>query len=447
MRFLYGDSTESTLELNYIELLQHALDFSVDVVLASHRMRELRAGRREREAGAAQEILRIEALAGKVATALVGAGPAESAIGRCATEIERLARGAVEAQVARVKSGLADDLDRLDAEIARERATCVRALETLLMSQDLPRSTPRVRLSLADGTRYQARLQLESAMGLDSVIELEIADGTLFAEPIRVEKLVPNLEIKAPESKGLLHKKLTLVPKKLGKKLVVELMVTGDELHLKLRATPTLDDEGYDVVVTGDDTRVTRVQKGDDEATPPFELDGEGATGMQTLCDTLRTAAYELASARKSLVTAALDATPVSALDDPDQVVERLIETMTPVVRDIRRHTPVTGELVLKRELSTGHREEIFVPLSELRERLQRLSPELRRVFAPLQLLEQEDFSEDAVTAVAAGTDSQPIRLATSELDDAWIDGDEPSDVPAVDVALTSLEVEMTADE
>src|SRR5690606_7448277 len=122
--------------------------------------------------------------------------------------------------------------------------------------------------------------------------------------------LVPNLEIKAPESKGLLHKKLTLVPKKLGKKLLVEIVVGDDELQLKLRATPTLDDEGYDVVVTGGDTRVTRVQKSDDEHTPPFELEGDGARGMEALCEALRTAVVELASARKSLVTAALDATP-----------------------------------------------------------------------------------------------------------------------------------------
>lgn len=447
MRFLYGDSTESTLELNYIELLRYALDFSVDVVLASHRIRELRAGRRERETGAAQEILRIEALAGTVATALVGAGAPESPTRRCAEEIDRLARGAVEAQVGRVKTGLADDLDRLDAEITRERAACLRALETLLLSQDLPRSTRRVRISLTDGSRYQARLQLDSAMGLDSVLELEIAAGTLFAEPIRVEKLVPNLEIKAPESKGLLHKKLTLVPKKLGKKVIVEVMVGDGELQLKLRATPTLDDEGYDVVVTGGDTRVTRLQKGDDDPTPPFELDGEGAAGMESLCESLRAAADELATARKSLVTAALDAMPIGSLDDPDVLVERLIETMAPVVRELRRHTPVAGELVLKRELSSGHREEIFVPLAELRERLHRLPPDLRRIFAPLQLLDQEDFSEDAVTAVASGTDSQPIRLATSELDEAWLEGEEPSDLPGVDAALSSLEVEMIADD
>jgi hypothetical protein len=447
MRFLYGDSTESTLELNYIELLQDALDFSADVVVASHRMRELRAGRRERESGAAQEIQRIEALATRVASALEGTGGAESSTGRCAADIERLARSAVDAEVGRVKSGLADDLGRLDAEIERERQACVRSLETLLLSHDLPKSKLRVRIGLADGTRYQARLQLESGMGLDAVLELDIASGTLFGEPVRVEKIVPNLEIKAPESKGLLHKKLTLVPKRLNKKVIVELMVGDDELQLKLRANPTLDDEGYDVTVSGGDMRVTRVQKSEDDALPPFELEGSGATGMETLCDTLRAGALELATARKALVTAALDASPVASLENPDLIVERLIETLTPVIREIRRHTPVAGELVLKRELSTGHREEIFVPLEDLRARLQRLTPEQRKVFAPLQLLEQEDFSDEAVTAVAGGAEADVMRLPTSELDDAWLEGAEPSDVPAVDVALSSLEGELGAAE
>jgi hypothetical protein len=119
---------------------------------------------------------------------------------------------------------------------------------------------------------------------------------------------------------------------------------------------------------------------------------------------------------------------------------------MTPVIREIRRHTPVAGELVLKRELSTGHREEIFVPLADLRARLQRLTPDQRRIFAPLQLLEQGDFSEEAVTAVAAGADAEIVRLPTSELDEAWLEGSEVSDVPVED-ALSSLDAEQAADD
>ena len=44
MTYLYGDSTDSGLELNYIELLREFLDFAVQVMLSEHRVATGRVG-------------------------------------------------------------------------------------------------------------------------------------------------------------------------------------------------------------------------------------------------------------------------------------------------------------------------------------------------------------------------------------------------------------------
>ena len=89
MPFLYGDSTPSTLETNYIDFLRDALDFSAQVLGADERRRGSSARADELRRATEIEVARLESFGDAVSRAVVAA---MSAAGR-----RRLARHAVRA--------------------------------------------------------------------------------------------------------------------------------------------------------------------------------------------------------------------------------------------------------------------------------------------------------------------------------------------------------------
>jgi hypothetical protein len=90
-------------------------------------------------------------------------------------------------------------------------------------------------------------------------------------------------------------------------------------------------------------------------------------------------------------------------------LVERLVAVMAPVTQEIARRSPSASELVLKRLVSGGRREEIFVAKAELVKRLDGLEPQLRTVFDPLGL---GDGSAAAGGVFATSRSSGPAEAA-----------------------------------
>ena len=89
MSYLFGDSSSSKLEVNYIELLRDAIEFAVEILLAGQRVRKWNEGSRERRLAAEAETGRLDNLELKVHELLQGVdtGRKESPAGRCSGRI------------------------------------------------------------------------------------------------------------------------------------------------------------------------------------------------------------------------------------------------------------------------------------------------------------------------------------------------------------------------
>ena len=99
MSYLYGDSTPSNLEGNYIEFLRDAVEFCVQVLLADQRIVIGKAQTRTLEHATVAEVERLQKLAPLVTKAFEGTslGAAESPTARCAAAISKSASDLVRA--------------------------------------------------------------------------------------------------------------------------------------------------------------------------------------------------------------------------------------------------------------------------------------------------------------------------------------------------------------
>jgi hypothetical protein len=404
MSYLYGDSTPSPLEVNFVDFLRDSLDFCVELSLSTDGLqREAERGDALRSA-ARGDIDRLEKLGSGVALAVksLSVGEGDSPTARCALAIIRSTSDRVRSDVQEVNAALETEEAKLEVARAGERQNCVKALGQLLLRHDLPESSATLTLKARANAPYAAHLRTASSLGVVATIELEVPSSDLFGHVVRVDRVLDRLEVQAPEVGGWLHKERKMRPQRLEKLHVIELELGAKESFIKLRAGADGSGPGFDVLVSAEGPRVSLIRVAERESPdPPFDVEEPDAGNLLALLQKFEAPAKALAAHRKALVQASLDDRPLRDHDSPTVLVERLVHAIAPVVREIALRSPSSTELVLKRLVGGGRREEIFVAKSELREKLDRLPIAYRALFDPLGLGDERAAVPSSATPAA----------------------------------------------
>ncbi|HMF43899.1 MAG TPA: hypothetical protein VKQ32_24670 [Polyangia bacterium] len=423
MSYLYGDSTPSKLEINYIEFLRDAVEFCVQVMLADQRITQGKAHTRTLDHATAAEFERLQKLGGIVSKAFEGnpLGPPDSATARCAAAILRSASDLVRQEAVAMRTALDAEVAKRDAQAAQERDGIAKALEALLVKHKLPDTVMDVHLVIAGGTRYAGRARMKTGFGLDAVMDMDVPSGNLFERIVRVDRLMERLEVLAPEVGGWMKKEVKRRPQHLEKLHILEFSFGADGGVLKLRVGPDGSGAGFDIMFApeGGAIRMARAEQQEGAGDQSFDVDDDDAQKLLSLQVKLAAAAVSMAGQRKRMVDARLDGEAVRSHAKPTLLAERLIASMAPVVQEIaaRSHSP--GELVLRRLLGGDRREEIFLSKAELKLKLEPLVEGNRAMFEPLwastpQAAPKPVVVSDMPTPIAVPQHNQTIRYRPS---------------------------------
>ncbi len=386
--FLYGDSTPSRLESNYIAFLSDALDLAVAILQADASARGTVGRREQARVGAGQELSQLRSLSANLGRLLAGIDQQAGALTReAAGRIRQAAEEALREASSSMKKQLQNELSQLEQRSAQEREVILKALEAFLSHNDLPDTSHRLLIKLnQNGTR--AELSGHTASEVDWEMVLNIPSESLYSAPFRVEKLAEGLEIQVPELTGMVRKSVKLRPHKLANKWITEVSVVGLEGHIKLRTSLDDHSEGYDILIGAEDSiQVVRVNR---EACEPFEPQPEDGLRLMKLFRELARAGMKMNKYRGSLVSATLEGKTFADHPDPSVLCQRLVARMAPVVKEISERSMSRDELVLKRIVGDHRREEIFCSKRELRNKIAQAPEETRGVFVPLGLGEAQ---------------------------------------------------------
>jgi hypothetical protein len=233
----------------------------------------------------------------------------------------------------------------------------------------------------ADATRAEATMRSGMFSG-----EFDVALDPIFRAPVRIGVLLDG----TPTPVLLPQRRL------LGKPVVGELAL--DRLYLVRAAR---DAEAIRLVIrahahASPGWRVTIPIPGPTTAlattaaTPSVvALDKKGRdVGLDYALD--RDVIARLTTALESAMTAMLrnrqarevrfDDVAISDIADTSAVAKNLLDTLAPTVRAIRAKSKVSGELSLKRDVTAGVREELFVPRAQIAARYANLSERYRNI-------------------------------------------------------------------
>lgn len=426
MTYLYGDSTDSGLELNYIELLRDFLDFAAQIVLSEHRIQCALAEASEQVRSGEEELARLRALSTDLNEVLSKHRASEgSETNRAIEDLSASIEGTLTRHTDAIKNDEATSQRTVQNKKERERASHPKHLEPLLLRHQLPDSAWFVDLlATQERLSYRAETHGSCKQGLSWRFVVDIPKDSAFSQPIRVSHYAPELSIQVPEKSGLVRKSVKLKTQKLSGLLITSFRNASAISWLSLR-TPTQGEEsGYDIELhrtSAPQVSVARVTKGERGA--PFEASPEDAAALADLSGQLQRESANLMEHRCALTEARFDNSPLRELEDPLELLRRLIARIAPVIQDISAHSLAPTELILKRVLADDRREEIFASVEDLRSKIAGIPPEKRRLFAPLGL-ESAGPSESAGPARAALPSSSPGPADLREDDETTLVSD-----------------------
>ena len=388
MNYLFGDSTPSELTSNFLEFFRDALDFSVYALQSDERILE---GRKRAQELHEKADVEIERLSGFITLSLQGVdaaekeagGPHDSPTSACAKQIRESIGRRQEATLGAIREKLASDIAQIEADEAATRASCRDALATLLRPHDPPDAKATVRVAFSGGAAYDAERVVHAGFGLDWTFSLTVPDGNIFSAPLRVERIVPQLEIRAPQLSGWISKEVKVKPQKIERYLVTEVSHDDTSTTIKLRSEVG-SDVGFDFTVDGDRVTAVRTTAAEDGSAGPFDVDAEDAPKLVALAKKLSDTIPELT--QHEMRSATSGGVDFSALPGFISFIQSFVAMMTPIVREIAERSLTPNELVIRRPLGNDRREEIFVSKKTLREKYAILASPLRAVFEPLGL-------------------------------------------------------------
>jgi len=394
--YRYGDGTPFPLEENFIETLTAAVEACTGAFMPltelDGRRERARAGRVEadRELGRLADLEKT--LNGALAPYMVpdrkGAqtqtvaqkivNTAKDAIRLSRTQVE----GRVQALEAEAGAGTAADavLHALRPFFAHHSLPNAK----WIMSWDVRGNDVR-----ADAVMTSGRLTASFLLQVDAL-----------RNPIRVGDLAESVVVHMMK-KGLLGKAKP-APVDLSRYVMVAFEKTGNETVVTLKEKPDRASQGLRFMVSDNGATWQSMSPAGDAETDANPLDFEDVDGIRRLGEGANRMLKDLVNHR-TLVDLTLGGQPIARLPEPRVAPMEVLQQLTPLARTIRERSRVSGELVLKRDVGGGRREELFVPRAQLAQQFAKLPMEYRKPFEDMGV-----SSEDTQPAIALPQQMRP---------------------------------------
>ncbi|HEU4582701.1 MAG TPA: hypothetical protein VFS67_30800 [Polyangiaceae bacterium] len=390
MSYLYGDSTTFPYDVDYIELSRHGVECAMQLLSAQHAIASALAREEAQSQARNLDRTRLSNLAEAVESALAPFLNAESElVVRAAARALQSTKTALEDERAEADRRANDGATHAQHVIQRASESAHRALETFLSRHDVPETELGLTLSCNGEQGYSGEIAIRSPFGVRATFALRAGAEHDWLKPRRVADLAPGLEIHVPQPSGWISKRIEMAPVKLDRLFFGSVRVAGAELELVLTKSAS-SGAGYRISVDLRGERGVLVtplnENGVADADPPLTLDAEDGARLLELAQGVIESVQGLTALRGSMCSVSLDDQPLEQVEWPETAAHRLLSELAPVVLEISRRSGAPGELVLRRDVGGGRREEIYVTKAELWERLLVLPPERRAVFGVLGL-------------------------------------------------------------
>lgn len=438
--YSFGDSTAFPLRENFLDTLTHTVRSCAALFSLECEIEDSEGQTREIHKAVTAELARHESL--EVALNLaIGQVPGVANMQTAAllkrTHLDILHRARQALIAERDRLLLAAAPNNLPGRI-RE------VLSTLWLKVELPHTQWSYRWRLDE--EGKARTQLNGQLrGMSADFSANAPPESLWSGEIEVGPLCGTLSIQTPvwtrRCKGT-ETKL----EDLAEYSIIEIESSAHRKRLLLRRSGK---SKHAVVITLADAlqphpSISLVDEQHAALGPSHRLSLADQESLQKLWSLVHEREGELVDARTSLSNMCLDNRQLASFEHPSEIAEMLLACIAPLVREIRMRSRVPGELILKKNIGEGRREELFLARDTLQALYDHLPDHFRRVFDAMGL--GQESTRELVTMLSEEEDRTPLRQRSARVVSS-VSQVRPPPMPPAGLAVDEALAELTADD
>jgi hypothetical protein len=380
--YVYGDSTPFPGGVDFIATVRAVVACGVTLMRSQHAIDCARGRVMEAQEHVHELHSELGAMVESVEGALASGGLRKPSVRDVGVRIATMTRSVVSTELRRMQNVLDATLVRSDGTIVEARKAAALAFGELLAKHDLPGAGHGFRL-FATGDHYSAEVIVNLPCGLRVTYDADLPEGHGWRELRRVKHAREGVMITLPREVGWISKRVEPVTLRLDALTVLGASMEGTRGALLLgKSERSGIVHAFDLDLSSASPRVKH-RDGDDS--PAESLGMQDAACITRLLRAIEASTLDVIRRRRTMTEATLEGRPLGQCD-PGEVCSRLVSLVARDVREIARRSGAPGELVLRRNVDAGHRDEVFVTNAELLEQVETLPPSLRRAFSPLEL-------------------------------------------------------------
>jgi len=378
MKYLYGDSTEFQMQIDFLRLLNNFVETSVKTIKLENAVFDLKETIKDRRRLKNSVIDEMDNFTMTVENAIVGAvsrSKEQETIVKYAQKSKEFLKKFIEDGKTNFTNEIFQEIAQFEKKIEEADEGNRKTLETFFIYDPIPIIFQIYTIKAVE-KGFSARVQVDSEEGISCIFDIPCSESPFWKGNVRVRDFVKGVEIPARMKKPFLKKELVPDIVNIDDFLLGDLILSDKELEVVFRKRSDTNAQRFRLKMNlkGEfSVDVSHAEENDVEksinAVP--ELKNElNILRLQELGEKIVEKTNYLYPKKQTLKTITLKEKDIFHENLVYDLLQNVAKILSPTVAEIKKRSPSTMELSLKSEDESGKRNEIYLKKSEVKEKL-----------------------------------------------------------------------------
>lgn len=377
MKYLFGDSTESSLERDFLGLFDYFLDVCIESVKLENMVFGLKDDSRKREElkdSVLKEMDSFQLIVDKAISGAVLKSKEKERISHYADKSKHFLEKFIIEGKREFSDDIKKELTELNDKIEETNESTRVTLEPFFMKDPISIINKKYTISTMD-EGYSANVVVEYEGDISCVFDIGIQDLDFWKKHLKGVDFLRGVSIPTKMKKPLLKKELEPDYVSLDYYYLTDIVLSGTQLEAVFNKNLSINSERFRLKTNldGADVDVYHAEENGMERNIKVSQELKNVLNTSKLCEIgeiLGKMTEGLYTKRKTLDGAYLMGIDVLDKSLVFDLTKRIAEIFAPMVSEIKKRSPSDGELSLKEEDNTGKRKEIYLKKTQIKEKL-----------------------------------------------------------------------------
>ena len=394
MKYLFGDSTESPLQIDFLGLLDNFIDTSVRAITLENTVFDLKENIRDRRNLKNSVLDEMDAFLLTVENAIAGAvsrSKEQETILKYAEKSRGFLKNFIEEGKTKFSGEIFQEIAEFEKKVDESDEENRKTLESFFISDPIPIINKKYTLQATkDG--YSSKVMVDCEGEISCAFEIASSEIPFWDGHVKAFDFVRGVEIPARMKKLFLKKELVPDMVSMDDYLLSDLVLSGKELEVVFRKRLDTTSERFRLKMNLGDFAVEVYHAEENgvekniQAVPELK-EALNAFRLRELGEKIVEQVSSLHPKKQRLEAIYLNGKDVFEENIVFELMQKVAEIFAPTVAEIKKRSPSEEELSLKAEDDTGKRSEIYLKKSQVREKLSAIKEKGERLLGILGVM------------------------------------------------------------